>query len=114
MLVRQCKLCKSVGKVLCNGGGGALCQTRQTETHGVPQRAICSQVSVTQGEGRAPASFENSLLCRNSAHSRKVYDSFGAVAAEIELCALRGCKSMYREDSMGVLPSELIIWLQNR
>lgn len=40
MLVRQRKLCRSEGKVLCNGADGAQCQARQTKTHIVPRRAI--------------------------------------------------------------------------
>lgn len=42
---------------------------------------------------------------------------FRAVAANIELCALRGCKSMYRENSIGIfffLRSELVIPLHNQ
>lgn len=51
MLVRQRKLCRSEGKVLCNGADGAQCQARQTKTHIVPQRAICSYPGRRQSSG---------------------------------------------------------------
>lgn len=66
----------------------------------VPERATCSRASVTKGEGRAPASLEKSLLCRIFVHSPKLYDQFRPVKAEAELCALRGCKTMYKNNSM--------------
>lgn len=51
----------------------------------VPQRTICSQVSGTKGEGTAPASFENRLLCRSSVRSQQFTTHFRAAAVDIEL-----------------------------
>lgn len=73
---------------------GRHCRVKHTECHREP---FFSQVSVTQEEGSALASFENSLLCRNSVHSQKVYDSFGAMCSVPK----ERSKSMYRNNLIG-------------
>lgn len=76
---------------------------KHTQCHREPF-AVKSQLPREKAEPRHP--FKTAYSAGTPRISRKVYDSFGAVAADIELCALRVCKSMYRENSVGVSVSE--------
>ena len=71
---------------------------KHTQRHREPF-AVKSQLPREKAEPRHP--FKTAYSAGTPRISRKVYDSFGAVAADIELCALRVCKSMYRENSVG-------------
>ena len=81
----------------------------------VPQRTICSQVSVTKRGGNAPASFENSLLCRSSLHSQQFITHFRRCSCKYRVFLSPGeSKSMCREHLTGSMPSELVVLLYNQ
>lgn len=78
-MVCVCVCVQPEGKVLCNESDGAWCHSvakTHTQCHREPF-VVSSQLPREQ----ALAWLENSLRCRNS-HPPKLYESFGAVAAD--------------------------------